>query len=232
MCRRAGLAATWQSINQLSLFPHQKTNLKFDKISPFASNTETSIFHLRQDVILFKPILRKLLNESNGTFLNVQNLMLRTSDHKSELLKLSREYRSIIRACLENLQDDLVQASGDYREELQNYITIFYSVECVWHLCEILFVDALPGNIVLPHLLDWVRFHFPKYERNAAGMLTEDLGGLETHPDYWETVIGSLLQGRVKVVIALLKLHSGAQSQPFKLVEQCLRAMPLYNVCF
>lgn len=86
------------------------------------------------------------------------------------------------------------------------------------------------GNIVLPHLLDWVRFHFPKYERNAATMLAGDLGGLESHPDYWETVIGSLLQGRVKVVRALLRLHSDSDTQAFKVVDQCLRAMPVYNV--
>lgn len=84
----------------------------------------------------------------------------------------------------------------------------------------------------MPHLLDWVRFHFPKYERNAAIMLSGDLIGLESHPDYWETVIGSLLQGRVNVVRTLLRQHSDASTQPFKIVDQCLKAMPIYNVSF
>lgn len=86
------------------------------------------------------------------------------------------------------------------------------------------------GDIVLPHLLDWVRFHFPKYERNAANMLSTNSGGLEKEPDYWETVIGSLLQGRINVVRALLKLHSEAESQPFQIVDQCLKRMPVYSV--
>ncbi|RZC34971.1 nuclear pore complex protein Nup85 [Asbolus verrucosus] len=229
LCRRAGVAASWLSINELGVFGHQKIVSQVDKPSAFAPS-DASVFQLRQDIILFKPILRKLVNEANGTFLNVQNLTATASEHKPELLKMSRQYRSIVRACLENLQDEVMRANGDYREELQNYITIFYSVECIWHLCEILFVDAVPGNIVLPHLLDWVRFHFPKYERNAATMLSGDLGGLESHPDYWETVIGSLLQGRIKVARALLKLHSDAETQPFKVVDQCLRAMPVYNM--
>lgn len=116
-----------------------------DKVSHFAPS-DASVFQLRPDIILFKPILRKLVNEANGTFLTLQSLVTGEGDHKAELLKLSRQYRSIIRACLENLQDEVMRADGDYREELQNYITIFYSVECIWHLCEILFVDAVPGR--------------------------------------------------------------------------------------
>lgn len=222
------MATSWLSINDFGVFGYQKAT-KVDKTSHFAPS-EASLFQIRPDFILFKPILRKLVNEANGTFVALQALMTIEGDHKGQLLKLSRQYRSIIRACLENLQDDVMRASGDYREELQNYITVFYSVECIWHLCEILFVDAVPGNIVLPHLLDWIRFHFPKYDRNAASMLGGNLEGLETHPDYWETVIGSLLQGRIKVVRALLKLHSEADTQPFKAVDQCLRSMPIYNV--
>lgn len=82
----------------------------------------------------------------------------------------------------------------------------------------------------MPHLLEWVRFHFPKYERKAAKLLAGDLVGLESQPDYWETVIGLLMQGRVEVVRALLRLHSSADSKPFKLVDQTLKAMPIYNI--
>lgn len=96
--------------------------------------------------MLFKPILRKLVNEANGTFLNVQHLMtLDSVDHKAELVKFSHQYRSIVRACLENLQEEAAKVKGGELEELQNYITIFYSVECIWHLCEILFVEQIPG---------------------------------------------------------------------------------------
>ncbi|KRT81355.1 hypothetical protein AMK59_5935, partial [Oryctes borbonicus] len=123
-----------------------------------------------------------------------------------------------------------MRMKGAEKEELQSFVTIFYSVECIWHLCEILFVDSPPGNIVLPHLLEWIRFHFPKYERKAANILSGELVSLESHPDYWETVIGSLLQGRIEVVRALLRLHSSASSDSFKLADQSLKMMPSYSI--
>lgn len=71
---------------------------------------------------------------------------LENVDDKAELVKFSHQYRSIVRACLENLQEEAAKMKGVQLEETQNYITIFYSVECIWHLCEILFVDEIPGE--------------------------------------------------------------------------------------
>lgn len=190
-----------------------------------------SVHQVQEQVILFDPILRKLVNESNGTFLDLQKTMKdKTVDKQQELLKFSREYRSIIRACLENLQDESIKTTGQQKEELANYITIFYSIECLWHLCEIVFVENIPGNMILNHLMDWVRFHFPKYERAAAKIFTGDLQSAETHPEYWNTVIGCLLQGRIDITRALLKLHNASGSAPFKLVESTLKSMPIYDV--
>lgn len=232
MCKRAGLAASWLPVDQISVFAFEKRNIRQKDIpSHFASNSPSSVFHLRQDVILFHPILRKLVNESNGVFIALQTLMKnRKADQKSELFKLSIQYRSIIRACLENLQEEIVKADETEKEELQSFVTIFYSIECIWHLCEILFVNSIPGNLVLPELLNWIRFHFPRHERNAAMMLAGDLNELESNPDYWKTVFGSLLQGRVKVARALLKQHSLAGASSFKLIDQVLKSMPIYNV--
>lgn len=190
-----------------------------------------TVHEVRQEVILFEPVLRKLINESNGAFIELQRLMKeRTVDTQTELLKSSRQYRSIIRACLENLQDKTTQKSLQRKDELPNYITIFYSIECLWHLCEILFVETIPGNMVLYPLLDWVRFHFPRHERAAARILSGDLQAAETHPEYWDTVIGSLMQGRIDITRALLKLHNASDSAPFKLVDAILKAMPIYDV--
>lgn len=78
--------------------------------------------------------------------------------------------------------------------------------------------------------MEWVRFHFPKYERKAASMLANDLVGLELHDDYWQTIIGSLLKGRIEVVRAMLRLHSASDSNPFRIVDETLKTMPVYNV--
>lgn len=83
---------------------------------------------------------------------------------------------------------------------------------------------------MLPKLLEWVRFHFPKYELKAASLLAGDLIGLETRPEYWDTIIGSLLQGRIEITRALLRLHPDIDKRPFKLADEVLKTMPVYSV--
>lgn len=92
--------------------------------------------------------MRKLVNESNGVFLSVQKLKSASGDIRSELLKHSKQYRSILRACVENLQDIIPnEPLLEEKEMLKNFLTIFYHVECVWHLTEILYVDVVPGKL-------------------------------------------------------------------------------------
>lgn len=97
-------------------------------------------------MILFKPVLRKLVNESNGVFLAIQKIKSSSGDVRPELLKYSKHYRSILRACVENLQDVVEKSIADDKSTFENYLTIFYNVECVWHLTEILYVDIVPGS--------------------------------------------------------------------------------------
>ena len=198
------------------------------------TNTEDNkLLQIRQDILLFTPVLRKLVNESNGTYLSLQKAAeaAKISDNQVEFLKLSRQFRSILRVCIENLQETVSkEEDGLEKNNLLSYITIFYSIECIWHLCEILYIDNVPGDIVLPYLLEWVRFHFPCHEQTAAQLLEACERDSEVHQDYWDTVIGMIVQGRVDVARALLKLHSATDSNEFKLVDNSLRSMPVYSV--
>jgi nuclear pore complex protein Nup85 len=194
---------------------------------------ENKILDIRQEILLFMPIFRKLINESNGTFLSLQKAAeaAKTTDNQVEFLKLSRQYRSIIRVCIESLQEAAAkETDGVEKNNFYSYITIFYSVECIWHLCEILYIDNIPGDVVLPFLLEWVRFHFPCHEQTAAQILEACERGSEDHPEYWDTVIGMVVQGRVDVARALLKLHTSTDSNEFKLLDNSLRSMPVYSV--
>lgn len=62
------------------------------------------------------------------------------------MLKYSKQYRSILRACIEELQDLAEKCSNEKRSLYENFQTIFYNVECVWHLTEILYVVVIPGK--------------------------------------------------------------------------------------
>ncbi|KAL4704626.1 hypothetical protein ACJJTC_002883 [Scirpophaga incertulas] len=227
-CFEKRAACSWRRGNKFSIYPRSQI------VSKAASNIpDNIILDIRQEILLFMPILRKLVNESNGTFLSLLKLVesTKTSDNQVEFLKLSRQYRSIVRVCIENLQEAASKESDGVRKNsLLSCITIFYSIECIWHLCEILYIDNIPGDIVLPYLLEWVRFHFPCHEQTAAQLLEACERGSEDNPAYWDTVVGMVVQGRVDVGRALLKLHSSSESNEFKLLDNSLRSMPTYNV--
>lgn len=99
------MAATWSPFNKLGIFAFQHVDSKSEDCKSNFAPCDGLVHHVREEIILFEPILRKLVNESNGTFIDVQNtLKNKNVDVNQELIKFSREYRSIIRACLENLQ--------------------------------------------------------------------------------------------------------------------------------
>uniref|UniRef100_A0A2A4JTY9 Nuclear pore complex protein Nup85 n=1 Tax=Heliothis virescens TaxID=7102 RepID=A0A2A4JTY9_HELVI len=227
-CFQQRVGCAWGRGNKFTIYPRSQT------VSKTPTNTsEDKLLNIRQDILLFTPILRKLVNESNGTYLSLQKAAeaAKVSDNQVEFLKLSRQFRSIIRVCIENLQEAASkEQNGIEKNNVLSHITIFYSIECIWHLCEILYIDNIPGDIVLPYLLEWVRFHFPCHEQTAAQLLEACERGSEEHKDYWDTVVGMVVQGRVDVARALLKLHTAGESNEFKLVDNSLRSMPVYSV--
>ncbi|XP_073944916.1 nuclear pore complex protein Nup75 isoform X2 [Choristoneura fumiferana] len=227
-CFENRVACTWRRGNKFSIYSRSQTESKIP-----SDKNDDRILNIRQDILLFHPILRKLVNESNGTYLSLQKAaeLSKNLDNQVEFLKHSRQYRSIIRVCIESLQDAASKQSDSIeKNNLLTCITIFYSIECVWHLCEILYIDNVPGDYILPFLLEWVRFHFPCHEQTAAQLLEACERGSEDHPEYWDTVIGMIVQGRVDVARALMKLHSDTDSHEFKLVDNSLRSMPIYSV--
>lgn len=226
------MGCAWGRGNKFTIYPRSQI---VNKTSTNTTKTDDKLLNTRQDILLFTPILRKLVNESNGTYLSLQKAAeaAKLSDNHVEFLKLSRQFRSIIRVCIENLQEAAsTEENGVQKNNLLSYITIFYSIECIWHLCEIMYIDNVPGDIVLPYLLEWVRFHFPCHEQTAARLLDACERGSEEQTEYWDTVLGMVVQGRVDVARALLKLHSATDSNEFKLVDNSLRSMPVYSVSF
>ncbi|XP_031849160.1 nuclear pore complex protein Nup75 [Nomia melanderi] len=219
------ICASWINSNKVSIYNTKNLHNKdYNKYS-------STVHILKPEVILFSPQLRKLVNESNGVFLSIRKIKLSSGDVRPELLKHSKQYRSILRACIESLQDICGKSLSDKRESLENFLTIFYQIECVWHLTEILYIDVVPGDVVLPQLLEWIKFHFPSTERMANKILTQKAIGADLkHANYWETVIRCTLHGKLDSVRALLALHSKADHPGFMIAENILKTMPVYNV--
>lgn len=225
---RVGVA--WSGADSLTVFstPSSFTN------KLVAANVTSLLHMVRPQITLFNPIIRKLVNEANGTFLSLQRLSEKPSygDSRPELLKISRQYRAIMRACLENLHET-INNSVDKEEKdlLSSYVNIFYCAECIWHTCEILYIDNIPGDIIMPQLLEWVRIHFPNHEQAASQILEECEVGAEENADYWNTVTGMIMQGRIDIARALLRLHTNCDTNQYIIADNVLRSMPSHDVC-
>ncbi|PSN44565.1 Nuclear pore complex protein Nup85 [Blattella germanica] len=223
-----GLKAVWIPGNKLGVHAYQHVNaFSKDKPSEFAP-CKSLVHSIKADIILFDPITRKLINESNGTFLAVQKLAANAGarDIRAELLKLSRQYRSIVRAALANLQSEASTGDSTRKDVCLNLVAVFYSIEFLWHLCEILFVDYVPGKnsslaifiSPLQSICKKEKFHFFHADRQADALLAGNFRdtamgiGAENEPEYWNTVIGLVLQGRLEKAKRLLKLHSAGDT--------------------
>ncbi|XP_043484041.1 nuclear pore complex protein Nup85 [Leptopilina heterotoma] len=232
VCRRSGCAAAWVGPTRVGVYAYKHVNVHSeDNVSNFAP-CKTKVHFLTPEVILFTPVLRSLVNESNGVFLSLQKIQFSDSgDCKTELLKHSKRYRSILRACVENLQDLREKSLPEERSLYENFLTIFYQIECIWHLTEILHVDVIPGDVVLSRLLEWVRFHFPSRELRAIKILSEKSTKADLeNSNYWEVVMGCALHGKLDVVRDLLALHSKRDHPAFITAENILRTMTIYNI--
>ncbi len=107
-------------------------------------------------------------------------------------------------------------------------------------------VIFLVDDVALPHLTHWIRFHFPESERcankilqnirnrntseTAVDFLTE--GVENTFVEYWDTVIGLVMQGNLEFARILLQLHSQSDAEAFTFADKILRTRPVYSVSF
>lgn len=183
-----------------------------------------NIHHLQVKFIFDEPILRGFLAETNSVFQEVQ-AQSKTNAEQKEYLKKSHEYRSILRGCLEKLQKEI-----DTDPIYTDYMTIFYSVECIWHLCEIFLIDPLPSTHPVPHLIEWIRFHFPDAEQRATMLLFSNRGD-EPNNEYLQVVKSLIAQGHLEVAKTILQMYGRSNFNAcLQMTEEILRSVPIYNV--
>ncbi|XP_058509886.1 nuclear pore complex protein Nup85 [Solea solea] len=191
------------------------------------------IHEVRKDEDIYSPILRKLFNESHHIFVGLQTIRedLPSKNKKSQFVSISKNYRSVIRACMEELQQVAV-STKDAQVAMQygNQVSILLAVELIWNLCEVLFIDAAPAGSLLLHLLDWVRLHKADVDEKARDVLQSESPA--EHHDYWDVVVSYVLQGRLEearqMLVKQATLHPAARNM-YKLMDTLLSKMPFYN---
>ncbi|XP_020491936.1 nuclear pore complex protein Nup85 [Labrus bergylta] len=212
--------------------------LTYETLYPYASSGVRGsgslyIHEVRKDEDIYSPILRKLFNESHHIFVGLQIIRedLPSKNKKPQFVSISKNYRSVIRACMEELQQAAVSTKvADVATQYGNQVSILLAIELIWNLCEVLFIDAAPAGSLLLHLLDWVRLHKADVDEKAREVLQSESPA--EHRDYWDVVVSYVLQGRLEearqMLVKQATLHPAARNM-FKLMDTLLSKMPFYN---
>ncbi|KAH8280600.1 hypothetical protein KR018_012058, partial [Drosophila ironensis] len=207
-------------------------NVRFDSPDELTLVQEPVLIHMVEETSMFEePALRSILAEANATFCTLQQLGCGQAV-RGEYARVSCAYRGIIRACLEKLELEKkspeVRADDRRLERLQGAMAVFYAIECVWHLFEILYVQQC--QLVVPQLLEWARFHFPHTEERATDLLLMGEEAGEADPEtYWEVLRSLVRLGEIDVTRAILAQSRKAQQPAYKTAEQVLKGMPVYK---
>ncbi|XP_067129566.1 nuclear pore complex protein Nup85 [Centruroides vittatus] len=209
----------WGSRNNLLVY-HAPTHSELNpNESPVLQNTSTYNF-----------ITRKLVNESHGLFLNLQVLSQQESNNekKEQLIKISHKYRSILTECICNLSKvtESTALNDSERREYENQFEMFYNIELIWNLCEILFIDIMQPGLILQQLLQWIRFHFHDDDSSSEIM---EYDTPENHPSFWKIIYSHILNGKLDEARRMLKIHTQSSQESFCLMDELLRKMPLFK---
>ncbi|XP_069785475.1 nuclear pore complex protein Nup85 isoform X2 [Narcine bancroftii] len=215
---------------QMLIYPTQYE--RADK-QPGISPRMTHIQVVRRDKDIYSPILSKLFNESHGIFMTLQKVQQDCKTSKSQLIHISRNYRSVIRAYMEELHKSSVTAFDQDRVlsmEYEDQVSILSAMELIWNLCEILYVEAAQAGILIIFLLDWIKVHICQVDAMADQLLATE--NHAEHLYYWNVVTGYVLQGRMgeaQQLLAKKALVEPAASPMYKCMINLMKKMPIFT---
>ncbi|XP_058560504.1 nuclear pore complex protein Nup85 isoform X3 [Neofelis nebulosa] len=213
------------------------------------------IYIIRKDIDVYSQILRKLFNESHGIFVGLQRIeeeltgksrkaqlscFLSLQDapcsccmsfHFCRLVRVSKNYRSVIRACMEEMHQAAIAAKDPASgRQFSSQVSILSAMELIWNLCEILFIEVAPAGPLLLHLLDWVRLHVCEVDSLLADVLGSE--NPSKHESFWNLVTILVLQGRLDEARQMLSKEadvSPTSAGMCRILGDLMRTMPVLS---
>ncbi|XP_008071516.1 nuclear pore complex protein Nup85 isoform X1 [Carlito syrichta] len=190
------------------------------------------IHFIRKDEDVYSQILRKLFNESHGIFVGLQRIEeeLTGKSRKAQLVRVSKNYRSVIRACMEEMHQIAIAKDPAGGRQLNSQISILSAIELIWNLCEILFIEVAPAGSLLLHLLDWIRLHVCEADSLLADVLGSE--NPSKHESFWNLVTILVLQGRLDEARQMLSKEADANPASAgmcRLLGDLMRTMPILS---
>lgn len=191
------------------------------------------IYIVRKDADVYSQILRKLFNESHGIFVGLQRIEeeLTGKSRKAQLVRVSKNYRSVIRACMEEMHQVAVAAKDPASgRQFSSQVSILSAMELIWNLCEILFIEVAPAGPLLLHLLDWVRLHVCEVDSLSADVLGSE--NPSKHDGFWNLVTVLVLQGQLDEARQMLSKEADANPPSAgmcRILGDLMRTMPILS---
>lgn len=191
------------------------------------------IYIVRKDVDVYSHILRKLFNESHGIFVGLQRIEeeLTGKSRKAQLVRVSKNYRSVIRACMEEMHQAAIAAKDPFSSrQFSSQVSILSAMELIWNLCEILFIEVAPAGPLLLLLLDWVRLHVCEVDSMLADVLGSE--NPSKHDSFWNLVTTLVLQGRLDEARQMLSKEADASPTSAgmcRILGDLMRTMPVLS---
>ncbi|NWR31809.1 NUP85 protein, partial [Tachuris rubrigastra] len=189
------------------------------------------VFVVRRDQDIYIQTLRKLFNESHGIFMGLQRSEeeLPGKARKAQLVQVSKNYRSVIRACMEDMHQAAVSTRDPALQgQYSTQVSILSAMELIWNLCEILFVEAAAAGPLLLRLLDWVRLHVCDVDSMVREVLSSE--SPSKHKLFWNVVDVFVLQGRMDEARHLLSKEVTANPTSmnmYKILDDLMKKMPM-----
>ncbi|XP_037350271.1 nuclear pore complex protein Nup85 isoform X2 [Talpa occidentalis] len=191
------------------------------------------IYIIWKNVDVYSQILRKLFNESHGIFVGLQRIEeeLTGKSRKAQLVRVSKNYRSVIRACMEEMHQVAIAAKDPPTgHQFSSQVCILSAMELIWNLCEILFIEVAPAGPLLLHLLDWVRLHVCEVDSLLADVLGSE--NPSKHERFWNLVTVLVLQGRLDEARQMLSKEADASPTSAgmcRILGDLMRTMPVLS---
>ncbi|XP_014809475.1 PREDICTED: nuclear pore complex protein Nup85 isoform X1 [Calidris pugnax] len=193
--------------------------------------SSSCVFVVRKDQDIYIQTLRKLFNESHGIFVGLQRSEeeLAGKSRKTQLVQVSKNYRSVIRACMEDMHQAAISARDPaLQSQYSTQVSILSAMELIWNLCEILFVEAAAAGPLLLRLLDWVRLHVCDVDNMVREVLSSE--NPSKHELFWNVVDVFVLQGRMDEARHLLSKEASANPTSmnmYRILDDLMKKMPM-----
>ncbi|THD28256.1 Nuclear pore complex protein Nup85 [Fasciola hepatica] len=184
--------------------------------------------------------MRRLAKTSYDVFCSVEN-----NTDPDKFISYSVQYRASLATCSQEILQFLSKlsvlstVSSELNEQLDEPKAMHLAAECelvqslelIWHLAELIFVQAFPSGHLAYSLCSWFYIQSQDAADNAR-ILIEEYGGKPTScPEnderFWPTVLTLVLQARPHEAASVLAIHSHANSRILRSLRQILVALPI-----